>query len=39
VKAEHLAGVEPRLVAELLGQVADGGPGLAVAQRRAEDLA
>ena len=31
--------MEPRLVAELLGQVADGRPRPAVAQRRAEDLA
>ena len=38
VKTQHLAGMEPRLVAELLGQVADRGARPTVTQRRAEDL-
>ena len=36
VEGEHLAGVEPRLVAEELGQVADPCPGRAIAERGAE---
>ena len=39
METQDFAGMEPRLVAELLGQVADGRPRPAVAQRRAEDLA
>ena len=37
VEAEDLAGAQPRLVAEQLGQVADPPPGGAIAERRAED--
>jgi hypothetical protein len=38
VEGKDFARVEPRLVAEQLGQVPDGGARPAVAQRRAEDL-
>ena len=37
VQAEDLAGAQPRLVAEQLGQVADPFPRRAIAKRRAED--
>ena len=39
VELEDLAGAEPGLVAEQLGQVADPPPRRAVAERRAEDRA